>query len=155
MAGRPKRKADLATLNQIGAEKVEELLEQGKSIEDVWKILKVSRAALQAWLDAPEQSGLLVRARVRAADNLASETLAIVDGVAEEANAIAKARARVDARKWVAAKWDPARYGDQKGVNVNIDLGMLHLEAVKAVKPLREPDTRVIEAPAAPREGSN
>jgi transposase len=153
MAGQPKKKADLAKLKVEGKEKIEELLEQGKPLDGICKIMGISRKALYEWLDAPEQSGLLTRTRARAADNLAASTLAIVDDVAEEANAIAKARARVDARKWVASKWDPAKYGDSKGMSVNIDLGQLHLQAVKIVKPSQQPDTMTLEADAAPRLG--
>jgi hypothetical protein len=152
MAGRPKRTADLALLNDVGAARVEELLEQALPLETICKELKVSKRALYAWLDAPEQSGLLSRARARAADHLAAETIEIADTVAEDPAAIAKARLRTDTRKWLASKWDQARYGDAKGVQVNINLADLHLEAVKTVRPVHGADEMTIEAAAEPRQ---
>ena len=152
MPGRPKRTADLALLNQVGAAKVEELLEKALPIETICKDLGVSKKALYDWLDAPEQAGLFTRARARAADHLAVETLAIADDVAEDQAAIAKARLRTDTRKWLASKWNAAQYGDSKGVQVNLNLADLHLQAVKVVKPVHEPDTLTLEAEVAPHQ---
>jgi hypothetical protein len=132
MAGQPKKKADLAVLKALGPDKVEAMLEQGKSLEDVWRDLKVSRKALYEWLDAPEQAGLYARARARAADFLATQALNISDDTEGD---VARDRLRVDTRKWLASKWNAAQYGDSKGVQVNVNLGQLHLEAVKRVKP--------------------
>jgi transposase-like protein len=150
MAGQPKKKADLLVLKAQGHSQVEDLLERGKPIEEICKTLKVSRKALYEWLDAPEQAGLLVRARVRAADHLAAETLTIADEVEQDPVAIQKAKLRADTRKWLASKWNAAQYGDSKGVQVNVNLGQLHLEAVKRVKPVNGNDMITIDTNAAP-----
>lgn len=148
MAGNPKTRADLVLLSEQGRDKIEELLEAGRPLEDITKVLNVSRKALYRWLDAPEQAGLLTRTRARAADRLAAETLDIADTVAEDQAAIAKAKLRNEARRWVASKWNPQAYGDQKGVNVQINLADLHLTAVRQaadnvldVTPVRGHDT--------------
>jgi hypothetical protein len=151
MAGNPKKRADLALLQKTGQAKVEELLEQGRPIEDICKTLKVSRKALYDWLDAPEQSGLLVRARARAADHLAAETLTIADDVEEDPTAIQKAKLRADTRKWLASKWNAAQYGDSKGMQVTVNMGQLHLEAVKTVKPSQQVDKLTIDVDTSPR----
>lgn len=152
MPGQPKKRADIALLNEVGKAKVEDLLERAIPLETICKDLKVSKRALYDWLDAPEQAGLLTRARARAADHLAVETLAIADEVPAEAAEIQRARLRTDTRKWLASKWNQAQYGESKGVQVNINLADLHLQAVKNVKPLTEHDNLTIEGDAAPRQ---
>lgn len=152
MPGRPKMRADIALLNEMGKAKVEEMLETAMPLETICKELKVSKRALYEWLDAPEQAGLFSRARARAADHLAVETLAIADEVPAEAAEIQRARLRTDTRKWLASKWNQAQYGDSKGVQVNINLADLHLQAVKTVKPVHGADTLTIEGDAAPHQ---
>lgn len=132
MAGRPKRKLDLAKLEQMGVEPLEELLEQGKSITDICKILGVQKKAIHDYLDTPERSGILARARVRAADNLAVETLEIADNATPETANVA--RLQVDTRKWIASKWNGAIYGD-KSAQVNISFNDLHMGSLRRVTP--------------------
>lgn len=149
MAGRPKKKAALAKLNEMTPDTVVELLEKGLSIEAVREKLDVTRSALNEWLEAPEQAGLLARARVRAADYLATETLTISDLGKD----VARDTLKVNTRKWLASKWNAAQYGDSKGVQVNLNMGQLHLEAVKTVNPLREPDNLTINVTSRAVEG--
>ena len=104
MAGNPKKKADLVLLRDQGREKVEELLTAGRPLEDVCRELSVSRKALYDWLDEPEQAGLYTRARARAAHRLADEVLTISDQANEDNVALAKAKLRVEARKWAAIR---------------------------------------------------
>lgn len=131
MAGNPKKKTDLAKLESIGRDTVGELLEQGKSLTDICKALAVSKRALADWLDAPEQSGLLARARARAADHLAAETLAIADQATPEETQVA--RLRTDVRRWLASKWAPSVYGEQKGALVNISLAGMHGNSLRKI----------------------
>lgn len=129
MAGRPKYNADMVLLDQLGQDPVLERLEAGKSLTTICRELAVSKRALNDWLDKPEHAGLASRARARAADQLAAEVLEIADSAApEEVNL---ARLRTDVRKWVAAKWNPAAYGEQRGPSVVINVGDLHLRALK------------------------
>lgn len=129
MAGRPMKQAGLALLEQLGEEPIIARLEAGKSIEAISKEMGITRAALNAWLDKPEHAGLASRARARAADQLAAEVLEIVDAATPET--VNVARLQVDGRKWVAAKWNPAAYGDTKGPQVVVNIGDLHLRALK------------------------
>jgi transposase-like protein len=138
MAGNPKRRTDVAKLETLGSDTVGELLEQGKSLTDICRTLAVSKRALNDWLDAPEQSGLLSRARARAADQLAAETLTIADQATPEDAQVA--RLRTDVRKWLAGKWSPSLYGENKGASVNISITGLHGDS------LRKPVIQVIEA---------
>lgn len=74
----------------------------------------------------PERSALYARAREERAEVLADEIVAISDESTVEtkyegeevrlvldATAVARNRLRVDARKWVAAKLKPKKYGDK------------------------------------------
>lgn len=131
MAGRPKLKQDLAVLDEMGKAKVEDLLEQGMSITDVCNELKVSKGALYSWMQDGEGAAALGRARARAADRLAVETLTIADSVEETPGAIQRARLRTDVRRWLASKWDPKNYGDTKSPVVQVNIADLHLAAVR------------------------
>ena len=129
MAGRPKYQAGLVLLGQLGIEPVQARLESGHSVERIAKDLGVTRSALEDWLDKPEQAGVVSRARARAANQLAAEVLEIADAATPET--VNVARLQMDGRKWVAAKWNPAAYGEQKGPSVVINVGDLHLRALK------------------------
>lgn len=79
------------------------------------------------WLSLhPEFSEQYARAREEQAETLADEIVAIADETevsakhdgeevrfAVDATAVARNRLRVDARKWVAAKLKPKKYGDK------------------------------------------
>jgi transposase-like protein len=134
MPGRPKRAEDLVALDTMGVERVEELLESAMPIAQVCRELRVGKRALFEWLDTPERSGLLARARARAAHLLAEDALTIADQA--EVDQVQVSRLRVDTRKWLAAKWNAGAYGEQRGPLVNIDLGSLFLGAAKAAAPV-------------------
>ena len=79
------------------------------------------KETIRAWLAADEGGALSVqyaRARDEQADFYADEIVAISDGDDEPA----KVRNRVDARKWVASKLKPKRYGDKLDVKHTGDL---------------------------------
>lgn len=133
--------------------KVWHLLAEGKGVERVAGELGLVRGALRTWLDAPERADAFIRARARAADHLAHEALEIADGAGGGDGDVSRDRLRVDTRKWLAGKWNAQQYGDSKGAQVTINLGDLHLQAVKAIKPVHGADNLVIEADAAPHTG--
>lgn len=107
-----------------------------------------SKASVYLWLTKhPEFSDMYARAREDQADTLADEIIDIADDSTRDtilkpvgANGemvevqntewINRSRLRVDARKWVAAKLKPKKYGERldhnvtvEPVNVNINLG--------------------------------
>ena len=106
-----------------------ERLEAGKSIATICKELGVSKKALHEWLESPERAGLASRARVRAAREFAAETIEIADTAKPEE--VAVARLRIESRRWVAAKWNAAEFGDNKTPQVVVNIGDLHLRALK------------------------
>lgn len=86
------------------------------------------------WLtDRKEFSEQYARAREAQADHLAEEILQIADdgendtyqtenGLAVNHDVIARSRLRVDARKWLASKMAPKKYGDKLAVGGADDL---------------------------------
>src|SRR5574340_1363106 len=91
----------------------------------------VSWATLAAYINAtPERIEQYARAREAQADKLAEDILAIADDglrdtyVDENGNTrtdqdvIARSRLRVDARKWLASKMAPKKYGDKTEAEV-------------------------------------
>lgn len=143
MVGRPKFRKDLAALDSIGEQQIQEMLESGASIASICTALNIGKRALYKWLEEPERAAIVSRARAKAADQLVAETLEIADSVQEETNAINKARLRVDARKWVAAKWNPAAYADNKQAQVVVNIGDLHLKAVRELSTITIQSTDV------------
>src|SRR5690606_772345 len=95
------------------------------------------------WLGLhPEFSEQYARAREEQAETLADEIVAIADEgehkvieeqggtvVVYDSAAVARNRLRVDARKWVAAKLQPKKYGDRQTVAHE---GKIGLEALVA-----------------------
>lgn len=84
----------------------------------------VSWATLMLWLSDPSRSEQYARAREAQADKLAEDILSIADdgsndtyqtedGAATNHDVIARSRLRVDARKWLASKMAPKKYGDK------------------------------------------
>ncbi len=94
-----------------------------------------SWGALWAWVQADagrvEQYDAALKAR---AQYMAFESLDIVDEVAEDKAAIAKASIRSKTRLHLAGKWDRGRYGDSSEVKHSGVIGM-NLMAVLASLP--------------------
>lgn len=91
-----------------------------------------------AWLDAEEgRRERFDRARRSAADAMAEDSVRLLDDAREEGvRSTAEAtlaRAQSSSRQWFAGKLNRERYGEgkQAGVEVNLSLGELHLEALK------------------------
>lgn len=86
-----------------------------------------SRATVFRWLSQHQEfQDMYARAREEQADTLADQLVSISDEVdvvvkhegegvrlALDATAVARNRLRLDARKWVAAKLKPRKYGDK------------------------------------------
>lgn len=90
-----------------------------------------------SWLDAADgRRDRFDRVREAAADAVAEESVRILDEAREEGvHSTAEAtlaRSQSSARQWWASKLNRAKYGAQKqGVDVNISVGELHLDALR------------------------
>ncbi len=73
------------------------------------------------WL--ADHSGFLdkyARAREAQSDFHVDEMISIADEVKADSEAVAKARLRIDTRKWTASKQSPAKYGDTLKIDANV-----------------------------------
>ena len=128
-------------------EEVEALLEAGVTQTEIWDAMGITRAAWRRWVGEHGGDAVVARARAARASALAEESLTIADTAEERNEAIAKARLRIDTRKWISGAWDRETYGTQApSTNVQVNLGQLHLDA------LRQQDPAPIEGEARPAE---
>lgn len=129
MAGNKKKHQDLALLDTLPKDQIQTLFEAGVSETRICVQLGVSKKALTEWLDRPENEGFLSRVRARAADHLVSQTIEIADET--DIEEVQKARVRIQARQWVAERWNPAAYAQNKMPSVTVNLANLRLDALR------------------------
>ena len=104
---------------------------EGKSLRVIGGIDGMPhQSTVMAWLDGskPEFSEQYARAREAQADKLAEEILAIADdgrsdtyldadgNEKTDSEVIQRSKLRVEARKWLASKMAPKKYGDKLGI---------------------------------------
>jgi hypothetical protein len=90
----------------------------------------VSQTVFANWaVNNPARQERFRQAREQAAANLADETLEIADAATNEDERVA--RLRIDTRKWLASKWAPSTFGEHRGPAVQVNIGDLHLKAVR------------------------
>jgi hypothetical protein len=134
----PKKRGRPSTYShELGAEICLHIAD-GKTIRDIASMETMPAAStIMQWLDGrhPEFTEQYARAREALADRLAFETLTIADdgsndtykddegNVRTDHDVIARSRLRVDARKWLAAKMAPKKYGDKMAIGGADDLG--------------------------------
>ena len=137
MAGFPMRRALEKKIESLGGiEFVTAHIAQGMTIGRLAEFIECSRPILSLWLNhTHERRAAVLKARKLKAEKLAEEALEIADQVDETSNSgVNKARLQVDTRKWMAGKLDPENYGDTAKTQVTVNLGDLHLQALKHMK---------------------
>mgnify|MGYP000960657323 FL=1 len=73
-----------------------------------------NKATVFRWLAQHEEfRDQYAKATETRADAIFEDMFDIADGVNEEAAAVAKARLRIDTRKWALARMNPKKYGDK------------------------------------------
>jgi len=68
---------------------------------------------------------LYARARAAGFDAIALEAMQIADEELSDVmnpQAVARARLRVDTRRWLLSKWDPKRYGDRLALDAEVNV---------------------------------
>lgn len=132
MPGRPKMRAQMRNLEDVGEEVIFSMISAGKGTVATIKHMDVGRRAFYAWLD--QEDGRRDRyqaARQAYADQIAEEVIDIADGAIDAHDATVR-KLRIDARKWVAGNLSP-QWRDRKDPLVNITLGDQHLEALRQI----------------------
>lgn len=153
MAGNPLRNADIARLRFCTPQQASEIwdaINSGLSIRNAAMELGYTYAALSDWLNDPARAELLKRARARAAGVLAEETLGIADNGADtSAPDAARDKLRIQARQWLASKWDRHTYGEVKAESNTLNMQAIFLQSLRNVQP---DNAVVIDAVAEPAE---
>ena len=139
MVGNPKRRQDIAFLNQMPEEMIFSMVESGKSIANICIELGISKRALDDWIEENDHGAMITRARTRAADLLACETVEIADGM--DVDHAQRDVQRIRTRQWLAERWDQKTYGLQKAAQVNINIQDLRMAALRHVEVVDELST--------------
>ena len=132
MVGNPKRKQDVAFLNEMPEEMIFSMVEAGKSIANICISLGISKRALDDWIEENDHGAMIARARTRAADLMACETIEIADGM--DVDHAQRDVQRIRTRQWLAERWDQKTYGLQKAASVNINIQDLRMAALRHVE---------------------
>lgn len=123
----------ITSYTQKTADFICELIADGHSLREICKADDMpNRATVFKWLNDIEGfSDQYARAREEQAETLADEIVSIADdgsndtyvdengNVRTEQDVIARSRLRIDARKWVASKLKPKKYGERLDVDAN------------------------------------
>ncbi len=112
----------------------------------------VCRAALEEWMHGDSSRwDHYNRARTRRATDMVEETIEIADNGADaSAPDPARDKLRIQARQWLASRWDRAQYGAQQAAGVEINVGNMFLSAMRTVQPID--NATVIDATAEAAE---
>jgi hypothetical protein len=139
VVGNPKRRQDIAFLNDMPEEMIFSMVESGKSIANICIELGISKRALDDWIEENDHGAMIARARTRAADLLACETVEIADGM--DVDHAQRDVQRIRTRQWLAERWDQKTYGLQKAAQVNINIQDLRMAALRHTEVLEDLST--------------
>ncbi len=131
MPGRPKFRQDMALLEDLPDDMIISMLEVGKSQTQICYELGIGRRSLEQWIEDTDPT-IITRARAKAADKLAVETLDIADSMADS-NPQRDVQ-RIRTRQWLAERWDQKTYGLQKAQQININVQDLRMAALRHVE---------------------
>lgn len=145
MAGTPIKRQQYKMIEEAGGEDyVWAALADGLSLTDIAQEIGVRREWLTRWCNRPERKDRYRMVRRMGAEALVDQGLRIVDSATPETANLAKIQA--DYRRWLASKSDPENWGQQdSGGGVTINLGKMHLEAVKTISANRQRQPQTLE----------
>lgn len=138
MAGRPKFRQDMELLEELPDDMIVSMLEVGKSQTMICYELGIGRRALEQWIEDTDPT-IIARARAKAADKLAVETMTIADSMADS-NPQRDVQ-RIRTRQWLAERWDQKTYGLQKAQQININVQDLRMAALRHVEVIEDLST--------------
>jgi hypothetical protein len=121
----------MALLEDLPDDMIVSMFEVGKSQTQICYELGIGRRALEQWIEDTDPT-IIARARAKAADKLAVETLDIADSMADS-NPQRDVQ-RIRTRQWLAERWDQKTYGLQKAASVNINIQDLRMAALRHVE---------------------
>lgn len=109
-----------------------ERISKGETLASICRDKDLGASTVYDWMAADEDlAGRFARARVKGFDAIAEGTLEIIDEPppttamgGTDSGHVAWAKARVETRLKLLAKWDPKRYGDKLEIDAKVDLGL-------------------------------
>ena len=119
-------------LNKLPEDMIFSMFEAGKSIADICIDLGISKRALDEWIEENDYGAMITRARTRAADLMACDTIKIADSM--DIDHAQRDVQRIRTRQWLAERWDQKTYGLQKAASVNINIQDLRMAALRHVE---------------------
>lgn len=130
-----KKKAEISIANKAihafgGEDAVIEFIASGGTISALCKVLGIGNTTFDRWVEkgGEARQAAYARARTRAAQSLAEQTIDIADAATIQEVQLAKLRC--DRRAWLASKLSD-EFSDKQQPLVNIDLGSLALDALR------------------------
>lgn len=146
MAGQKILSAQVRYLNEVGEDKVFELITTGSTLKEIWDKYNCGSRGFYKWLRQVEgRKARYYEARRQAADFLADEILDIADADMDPTQANL-AKLRIDSRKWWASRVSPDKWGDKKSPALQINLNDMHLEALKDISVIeQQPDALITD----------
>ena len=101
-------------------------LAEGESLKKITdEKAQPTRPTVYKWLrDIPEFLSNYTRAREEQAEAYAEDITTIADEPCKDNVAVQRNRLRMDARKWIASKLLPKKYGDRLGVEHSGEIGI-------------------------------
>lgn len=168
MPGRPRMRQLIRDIEAKpgGEEWVMDEIADGRTVRSIAEELGISRRYLYMWRDRPGHKERL-KPMWQAAVRLSAEAdleasiadfdyldREIMDGENGEvvrrvpaSSEVQLATGRAKFRQWLASRKDPERYGDRdQGVNVNVNLGDFHLQAMESIRARHALEAPIVEA---------
>ncbi|ECD5849103.1 ubiquitin carboxyl-hydrolase [Salmonella enterica subsp. enterica serovar Kisangani] len=121
MATKPKTGRPSDYLPEVAAD-ICSLLADGESLRKVCERPGMpNKSTVFRWLaEHTEFRDQYAKATETRADSIFEDMFDIADNVNEEAAAVAKARLRIDTRKWALARMNPKKYGDKLTQDIDV-----------------------------------
>ena len=129
------KKAEISVANKAihkfgGEDAIIEYIASGGTISALCKVLGIGTATFDRWVERGGETRMAAyaRARTRAGQSLAEQTIDIADAATIQEVQLAKLRC--DRRAWLASKLSE-EFSDKQQPLVNIDLGSMALDALR------------------------
>lgn len=126
-------------LDEIGEDFIFERVMAGRTITSIQKEVQIGNRVFYTWLHGgpkatrdPSRWDRYKEARRIAADTLAEECLDIADSTVDPEQ-VGISKLKIQTRQWLASAMNPETFGNQQSTQVNVNLGDMHIQALKDV----------------------
>jgi hypothetical protein len=128
MAGTPKKRQALATIDARGAE-VLALVEEGKSLREIEAVTGFPFQRIHAWLKKPEREEWYKSMKQAKAAACAEESWRVLLGATRDSIPVDREKAKN--LQWQAERLDPDEWGNRPQVAVQVNILEAFVEALR------------------------